>query len=100
MRRAWCHLCVGLIVGILIGNGGGLSPAHAAEDAAKTIRGSVQNQDLRRVGQVVVEVKDQEGTVVTTGVTNDAGEFSAGDFDSSAASSPHKIAPVRAITQK
>ena len=77
MRRAWCHLCVGLIVGILIGNGGGLSPAHAAEDAAKTIRGSVQNQDLRRVGQVVVEVKDQEGTVVTTGVTNDAGEFTA-----------------------
>ena len=42
-----------------------------------TIRGSVQNQDLRRVGQVVVEVKDQEGTVVTTGVTNDAGEFTA-----------------------
>ncbi len=39
------------------------------------ITGSVQNQDLRRVGQVLVEVKDQEGTLVTTGVSNDAGEF-------------------------
>lgn len=40
------------------------------------IEGLVQNQDLRRVGQVVVEVKNQEGTLVTTGVSNDAGEFS------------------------
>ena len=40
------------------------------------ITGSVQNQDLRRVPQVIVEVKDQEGTLVTTGVSNDAGEFS------------------------
>ncbi len=39
------------------------------------IEGLVQNQDLRRVGQVVVEVKNQEGTLVTTGVSNDAGEF-------------------------
>jgi outer membrane receptor protein involved in Fe transport len=41
-----------------------------------SITGVVQNQDLRRVGQVIVEVKDQEGTLVTTGVSNDAGEFS------------------------
>jgi outer membrane receptor protein involved in Fe transport len=40
------------------------------------ITGSVQNQDLRRVGQVLVEVKNQEGTLVTTGVSNSAGEFS------------------------
>jgi TonB dependent receptor/Carboxypeptidase regulatory-like domain/TonB-dependent Receptor Plug Domain len=39
------------------------------------IEGLVQNQDLRRVGQVVVEVKDQEGTVVATGLSDDAGEF-------------------------
>ncbi len=37
--------------------------------------GSVQNQDLRRVGQVLVEVKNHEGTLVTTGISNDAGEF-------------------------
>ena len=40
------------------------------------ITGSVQNQDLRRVGQVLVEVKNQEGALVTTGVSNSAGEFS------------------------
>jgi hypothetical protein len=39
-----------------------------------SITGVVQNQDLRRVGQAVVEVKNQEGTLVTTGVSNDAGE--------------------------
>ena len=39
------------------------------------IAGSVQKQDLRRVGQVVVEVKNQEGTLMATGVSNDAGEF-------------------------
>ena len=40
------------------------------------IAGWVQNQDLRRVGQVLVEVKNQEGALVTTGVSNSAGEFS------------------------
>ena len=40
------------------------------------ITGSVQNQDLRRVDQAIVEVRDQEGTVVAQGVTNQAGEFS------------------------
>ena len=39
------------------------------------IVGTVQNQDLRRVGQATVEVKDQEGTVVGMAVANDAGEF-------------------------
>ena len=40
------------------------------------ITGLVQNQDLRRVDQAIVQVRDQEGTVVTQGVTNQAGEFS------------------------
>lgn len=53
------------------------SPLDAADrDLPRTITGSVQNQDLRRVAQVVVEVKNQEGMTVATGVTNDAGEFS------------------------
>lgn len=42
-----------------------------------TIRGSVQNQDLRRVPQAIVQVKDREGNVVIETVTNDAGDFSA-----------------------
>ena len=48
----------------------------AAAAEPNLITGSVQNQDLRRVGQVLVEVKNQEGTLVTTGVSNSAGEFS------------------------
>ncbi|MCS6297002.1 MAG: TonB-dependent receptor [Nitrospira sp.] len=52
--------------------------AQAQEPASgqgRTITGVVQNQDLRRVPQASVEVKDQEGTVVVTAVANDAGEF-------------------------
>ena len=56
---------------LIVANQGG---AGAAEPPL--ITGSVQNQDLRRVGQVVVEVKNQEGTLVAAGVSNDAGEFS------------------------
>ncbi|HZH48753.1 MAG TPA: TonB-dependent receptor, partial [Nitrospira sp.] len=50
--------------------------AAAQEDLPHTIIGTVQNQDLRRVAHTVVEVKNQEGITVATGVTNDAGEFS------------------------
>lgn len=39
------------------------------------ITGFVQNQDLRRVPQAIVQLRDQEGNVVKEGVTNDAGEF-------------------------
>ena len=53
-----------------------LHQARAFAVEPNHIVGSVQNQDLRRIGQVVVEVKNQEGTLVTTGVSNDAGEFS------------------------
>lgn len=45
------------------------------QEPAKTIKGIVQNQDLRRVPQAVIEVKSQEGDLVSTGVSNDAGEF-------------------------
>jgi len=50
--------------------------AAAEGDLPYTIIGTVQNQDLRRVAHTVVEVKNQEGITVATGVTNDAGEFS------------------------
>ena len=35
----------------------------------------VQNQDLRRVDQAIVQVRDQEGNLVAQAVTNQAGEF-------------------------
>ena len=41
----------------------------------KTINGVVQNQDLRRVPQAVIEIKNQEGDIISSGVSNDAGEF-------------------------
>ena len=69
----WCHVIVRVLcfcVCLSLLNQG---RAVAAEP--NLITGLVQNQDLRRVGQVVVEVKNQEGTLVATGVSNDAGEF-------------------------
>ena len=69
----WCHVIVRVLcfcVCLSLLNQG---RAVAAEP--NLITGLVQNQDLRRAGQVVVEVKNQEGTLVATGVSNDAGEF-------------------------
>ncbi|GKS64423.1 hypothetical protein YTPLAS72_17270 [Nitrospira sp.] len=55
---------------------GPYSAAQAQEnDQPSVIKGIVQNQDLRRVAQAVVEVKNQEGEVVSSDVSNDAGEF-------------------------
>ncbi len=55
----------------------GISPAVQAEerDQTRTIKGVVQNQDLRRVPQAVIEVKSQDGEIVSSVVSNDAGEF-------------------------
>lgn len=52
-----------------------LYQGHAVAAEPNLITGSVQNQDLRRVDQAIVQVRDQEGNVVTQGVTNQAGEF-------------------------
>lgn len=45
------------------------------QDQTYMIHGVVQNQDLRRVPQAVIEIKNQEGELVSSGVSNDAGEF-------------------------
>ena len=73
--RGVSHMCLGLL---LMALAPGLSPVFAQEPAVakgRTITGTVQNQDLRRVPQASVEVKDQEGTVVGAAVANEAGEF-------------------------
>jgi len=65
-----------IVISVMTWGVGLTSPLHAAEaDALYTIAGIVQNQDLRRVDQVIVQVRDQDGNVVTQGVTNQAGEF-------------------------
>ena len=52
------------------------SIVHAEENhEARLIQGVVQNQDHRRVPQAVIEVRSQDGDIVSSGVSNDAGEF-------------------------
>ena len=69
--------------------------AAASEIDAHRITGSVQNQDLRRVDQAIVQVRDQEGNIVTQAVTNQAGEFAvtvphAGTYSVSAVQDTYK----------
>jgi hypothetical protein len=55
---------------------GGWALLEAGEpEPARTITGIVQRQDLRRVDQAIVQVRDQEGNIVAQGLTNQAGEF-------------------------
>ncbi len=72
MQMVWIWF---LFLVACMGWGGIPSRASAEGDTPKTIQGIVQNQDLRRVSQALVEVKNQEGQTVATGVSNDAGEF-------------------------
>ena len=55
-------------------------PALAEESLStiekRTVTGLVQNQDLRRVPQAIVELRDQEGTLIESGITDEDGEFS------------------------
>ena len=67
-RRIVCMMCLCTCLCLV-------SRGRAVAAEPNLITGLVQSQDLRRVGQVVIEVKDQEGTLVATGVSNDAGEF-------------------------
>jgi outer membrane receptor protein involved in Fe transport len=52
------------------------APAPESPTPSRMVKGWVQYEDLRKVGQVVVHVRDQEGQIVSQSVTNDAGEFS------------------------
>lgn len=67
-------LWAGLLAVLGVSYSGG-ALVYSADNDRVMIRGTVQNQDLRRVPQAVVEVKDQEGGLASSGVSNDAGEF-------------------------
>ena len=69
----WCYFIVPLMY--LCVCPGVLHQGRAVAAEPNLITGSVQNQDLRRVDQVIVLVRDQEGNIVAQGVTNQAGEF-------------------------
>ena len=69
IQRAW------LILGIALALLWGVPQNGYAAPAGQTITGYVQNADLRRVAQATVELRDPEGTLVTSATTNDAGGF-------------------------
>lgn len=70
-------LCLWLTTIALSGMSTHVPSVYAAEGRLPhAIKGTVQNQDLRRVAQAVIEIKNQEGDVVSSGVSDDAGEFS------------------------
>ncbi|MFZ3013330.1 MAG: carboxypeptidase-like regulatory domain-containing protein, partial [Nitrospira sp.] len=66
-----------IFVTIVVAVVGGMCSVLQAADSeqAQTIKGVVQQQDLRRVPQAIIEVKNQAGDMVSSGVSNDAGEF-------------------------
>ena len=69
VRRIW--LMLGVALALLCG----VPQNGSAADAGQTITGYVENADLRRVAQAIVELRDQEGALVTSATTNDAGGF-------------------------
>lgn len=76
--RSLCALCCAVAAGSVYWGVVGSEVARA-EDRSRSqnpiIVGEVRNQDLRRVPQATVQVRDQEGNLVASGVTNEAGEF-------------------------
>ncbi|BFU93704.1 MAG: putative TonB-dependent receptor [Nitrospira sp.] len=71
------HVCLAVSLSSVVAGTWPAASLHAEETPPmRIITGAVQNQDLRRVDQAIVQVRDQEGNVVTQGVTNQAGEFS------------------------
>lgn len=80
MRNSGTEFTDAFIISVLLAGWLLAAPLADAQDAkdsasARPIMGIVQYQDLRRVGQATVEVKDQAGILVQDSVTNDAGEF-------------------------
>ena len=69
IQRVW------LILGVILALLWGVPQSASAAPANQTITGYVQNVDLRRVAQATVELRDQEGTLVTSATTTDAGGF-------------------------
>jgi hypothetical protein len=95
VRTIAIGLGIGLLSLLLVVLSGVCDAVFAASDDARMITGLVQGQDLRRVDQAIVQVRDQEGNVVTQGVTNQAGEFTVtvpevGTYSVSAVQEPYK----------
>ena len=80
VRRAWSRLWIMGLLSLYIfsvGESRAQTPASESPTPSRIVKGWVQYEDLRKVGQVAVSVRDQEGQTVSQSVTNEAGEFSA-----------------------
>src|SRR5680860_378184 len=72
----WCGLIFGILgVGVLLGTSSAQAMEKDGDKKVWIVTGVVQYEDLRRVPQATVELRDQEGTVIDTQVTNEGGEF-------------------------
>ena len=60
--RTVYQFCFALLLGAGVPGVASVCGEEISAGKGRTIVGTVQNQDLRRVGQAIVEVKDQEGT--------------------------------------
>lgn len=80
MRKVCGGLCPAvccLLIVSGIGSGGDAAAQESVSNPGeRRLTGFVQNQDLRRVPQAIVQVRDQEGNTLAQTVTDDAGEFS------------------------
>ena len=80
MRKVCGGLCPAVCCVLIVSGIGSGGDATAQESVSnpgeRRLTGFVQNQDLRRVPQAIVQVRDQEGNTLAQTVTDDAGEFS------------------------
>ncbi len=74
-RSLWCVVALLLVSLAAVCSFGGPARAQERELSGRPLSGTVQYQDGRRVGQAIVQLRDQEGQVIEEAVSNDAGEF-------------------------
>ncbi len=68
-KKPWSSVGVACVLTLWV-----MSHSVAATET-QTIAGYVQDADLRRMGQSTVELRDQQGSLVLSTVTNEEGEF-------------------------
>ena len=77
--RVHTWVVMGIFLTIFIGVVLGQETVQAEDEALtlelRTVEGIVQKEDLRRVDQAIVELRDEEGTLLDSVVTDEAGEF-------------------------
>ena len=72
----WCGLFLWIFgLGTFVGVSFVQAKDKGKNESIWIVTGLVQYEDLRRVPQATVELRDQEGTLIETQLTNEGGEF-------------------------